>query len=145
MVYGSQKYAKTMEFERTDEIIGRLRRMKPVMGEAEAEALTDSIMECLPGRTVTRRIVWMHTVRNVSAAAAVFLTGLFIWQGSVSEATDDVCRTAVESPELERYISQYEDADSREKRLELFRRHSERSRRMNEMKVVVKRNYYADL
>ncbi|MBO4498879.1 MAG: hypothetical protein J5732_01325 [Bacteroidaceae bacterium] len=134
-----------MEFDKTEDFIGRLSRMKPMMSEAEAEALTDAIMEQLPSRTGSRRILWMRVVRNISAAAAVFLAGLFLWQGRMTDSVGATDVTAAESPRLERYVSQYEVADSREKRIELFRKHNERSRRMNEFKNVVKRNYYANL
>jgi hypothetical protein len=78
-----------------DDILNSLQGQQPTIGDSKA--LTDSIMASLPERPVERpNRVWM-AVRTISALAAAWLIGLFIYQqftderalqGSTSYAAD---------------------------------------------------------
>ena len=78
-----------------DDILNSLQGQQPTIGDSKA--LTDSIMESLPERAMERpNRVWM-AVRTISALAAAWLVGLFIYQqltderalqGSTSYAAD---------------------------------------------------------
>ena len=78
-----------------DDILNSLQGQQPIIGDSKA--LTDSIMARLPERAMERpNRVWM-AVRTISALAAAWLIGLFIYQqftderalqGSTSYAAD---------------------------------------------------------
>ena len=61
-----------------DDILNSLQGQQPTIGDSKA--LTDSIMASLPERAMERpNRVWM-AVRTISALAAAWLVGLFIYQ-----------------------------------------------------------------
>ena len=78
-----------------DDILNSLEGRQPVI--TDSKALTDSIMESLPDRAAEHpNRVWM-AIRTISALAAAWLVGLFIYQqltderalqGSTSYAAD---------------------------------------------------------
>lgn len=66
-----------------DDILNSLQGQQPTIGDSKA--LTDSIMARLPERPVERpNRVWM-AVRTISALAAAWLVGLFIYQQLTDE------------------------------------------------------------
>ena len=66
-----------------DDILNSLQGQQPIIGDSKA--LTDSIMESLPDRAPEHpNRVWM-AIRTISALAAAWFVGLFIYQQLTDE------------------------------------------------------------